>query len=40
MGVLERIAFVNIIGAISGLPKDPYTVKNLIPVAGRLYKWL
>ena len=33
-----KIAFANIIGAISGLPQGPYTVKNLKPVQGILYK--
>ena len=35
---LENIFFENIIGAISGLPKVPYTVKNLNPIQGIPYK--
>ena len=33
-----NIAFVKIIGAISGLPQGPYTVKNLNPIEGILNK--
>ena len=39
-GLPLAIASVNRNNAISGLPHGPYTVKNLSPVVGKLYKWL
>ena len=33
MGLPARMASVKSIGAMSGLPHGPYTVKNLNPVA-------